>query len=137
MATTIESSEREIKYPQQAVYQTLSNLSNVEKYKEYIPAEQVKNLDVSQDHISVNTQLGDIELAIVERKEPQLIKFSTRKSPVSMDCHIQILPLTNTSCKMKLVVQANMNPMLGSMLKKPLEMGIEKVADLLQKINYE
>ena len=53
--TKIESTIREIAYPQQAVYNMLSDLSNIQKVQDKIPHEQVKDLTFTADSISIST----------------------------------------------------------------------------------
>jgi hypothetical protein len=49
---------------------------------------------------------------------------------------IQILPVTSDSCKMKLTIKAEISMFLKPMVSKPLNEGIEKLADILQNIPY-
>lgn len=135
--TKIESTIREIAYPQQAVYNMLSNLSNIQKVQDKIPHEQVKNLTFTADSISISTQMGAVKMVIVNREAPREIKFETQESPLPFNFWIQILPVSETSSKMKLTIKADLNPLIAGMVKKPLQEGIEKIADALQLIHYE
>ena len=135
--TKIESTIREIAYPQQAVYNMLSDLSNIQKVQDKIPHEQVKNLTFTADSISISTQMGAVKMVIVNREEPKKIKFETQESPIPFNFWIQILPVDETSSKMKLTIKADLNPFIAGMVKKPLQEGIEKIADALQLIHYE
>ena len=135
--TKIESTIREIAYPQQAVYNMLSNLSNIQKVQDKIPHEQVKNLTFTADSISISTQMGAVKMVIVNREEPKEIKFETQESPIPFNFWIQILPVSETSSKIKLTIKADLNPFIAGMAKKPLQEGIEKIADALQLIHYE
>ncbi|MFC2334610.1 MAG: SRPBCC family protein [Prevotella sp.] len=135
--TKIESTIREIAYPQQAVYNMLSNLSNIQKVQDKIPHEQVKNLTFTADSISISTQMGAVKMVIVNREEPKEIKFETQESPIPFNFWIQILPVSETSSKIKLTIKADLNPFIAGMVKKPLQEGIEKIADALQLIHYE
>ena len=135
--TTIESSIRQIDYPQQAVYSLLSDLGNIDKVKDRIPQDKIENLEFDHDSISVKTQLGAVTLAIVNREPPKEIKFETAESPLPFNFWIQILPVTETTSKMKLTIKADINPFMASMVKKPLQQGIEKIADALQMIKYQ
>ena len=49
---------------------------------------------------------------------------------------IQLLPVTEETCKMKLTLKAELNIFIKGMLQKPLQEGIEKMADVLQAIDY-
>ena len=135
--TTIESSIRQIDYPQQAVYGLLSDLGNIDKVKDRIPQDKIENLEFDHDSISVKTQLGAVKLIIVNREPPKEIKFETAESPLPFNFWIQILPVTETTSKMKLTIKADINPFMASMVKKPLQQGIEKIADALQMIKYQ
>ena len=148
--STFESSIRQIPYPQQNVYDKLSDLSNLktlkERYelmKDNMPeearkqAEAIKDLQFDQDSLTVNVPpVGTIRLKVVDREEPKCIKFETEQSPVPFNFWIQLLPVTTTSCKMKLTIKAELNPFIKQMVKKPLSEGIEKIADVLQMIQY-
>ena len=134
---TFESTIRQIDYPQQSVYQLLSDLSNIDKVKDRIPEDKVKDLTFDTDSIAINTPMGAVKLAIVERDEPKCIKFETTESPLPFNFWIQILPVTAQSSKMKLTIKADLNPFIKGMVSKPLQEGIEKIADALQAIKYE
>jgi len=135
--TKIESTIREIAYSQQAVYNMLSDLSNIQKVQDKIPQEHVKDLTFTSDSISISTPMGAVKMVIVNREEPKEIKFETQESPLPFNFWIQILPVDETSSKMKLTIKADLNPFIAGMVKKPLQEGIEKIADALQLIHYE
>ena len=134
---TFESTVRQINYAQQSVYQLLSDLSNIDKVKDRIPEDKVKDLTFDTDSIGINTPMGAVKLNIVERDEPKCIKFETTESPLPFNFWIQILPVTAQSSKMKLTIKAELNPFIKGMVSKPLTEGIEKIADALQAIHYE
>ena len=135
--TKIESTIREIAYSQQAVYNMLSDLSNIQKVQDKIPQEHIKDLTFTSDSISISTPMGAVKMVIVNRDEPKEIKFETQESPLPFNFWIQILPVDETSSKMKLTIKADLNPFIAGMVKKPLQEGIEKIADALQLIHYE
>ena len=137
MSSKIESSVRQIPYPQQSVYDMLSDLSNIEKIRDRIPEEKVKDLTFDHDSVSVSVDMvGSVTLQIIEREEPKCIKFETTNSPVPLNLWIQILPVTEESSKMKLTVKVDTNPFVAKMLEKPLREGIEKVAEGISLIKY-
>ena len=135
--TRFESSVKQIPYPQQAVYDMLSNLENISKVMDRVPADKIKDISFDRDHVSMSVDpVGAIKLAVCEREEPKCIKFQTEKSPVPFYVWIQMLPVTDTTSKMKLTIKADVNPFVGGMVKKPLQEGIERIADALQMISY-
>lgn len=138
MSTKFESTVRRIPYAQQTVYNALSDLRNLEKVRDKIPEDKLENLSFDSESITFKAPMvGDIRLRMVEREEPKTIKFETEKSPVPFNFWIQLLPMEADTCKMKLTIRAELNPFIKGMVQKPLQEGIEKIADMLQMIHYE
>ena len=134
---TFESTIRQINYPQQNVYNLLSDLSNIERIKDRLPEDKIKDLTFDENSISISSPMGAVKLNIIEREEPSCIKFETEKSPLPFNLWIQILPVDEASSKIKLTIKAELNPFIKGMVSKPLQEGIEKIADALQMIKYE
>ena len=133
-----ESSVKQIPYPQQSVYEKLSDLNNLETVKDRMPEDKASELEFTQDTISINIPpVGKISMQVIEREEPKTIKFQTLQSPMPFNLWIQLLPVTDTSSKMKLTILADINPFIKAMVSKPLQEGIEKIADMLAMIHYE
>ena len=137
MTRKFESSIRVIPYTQQTVYDSLSNLENLGKVKDRIPEDKANGLTFDANSIGINTPMGAVKLVIVEREAPKCIKFETAESPLPFNFWIQILPVSETTSKMKLTIKAELNPFIKGMVSKPLTEGIEKIADALQAIHYE
>jgi len=136
--STFESGVKQIPYAQQKVYNYLSDLTNLERIKDKIPQDKLQNFSFDSDSISISVApIGEITLRVVNREEPKTIKFQTEKSPVPFNFWIQLLPVSEDSCKMKLTIKAELNPFIKGMVEKPLKEGIEKIADALAIINYE
>ena len=117
--TKFESSVKQIPHSQESVYKTLSDLNNVQRLKERLPEgstgdadmdkvkERLQNITFDQDSLSVNVEpVGQISMRIIERDEPKTIKFESDNSPLSFNFWIQILPVTESSAKMKLTIYA-------------------------------
>ena len=134
---TFESSIRQIDYPQERVYALLSDMNNIDKVKDRIPEDKANGLTFDTNSIGINTPMGAVKLVIVEREAPKCIKFETAESPLPFNFWIQILPVSETTSKMKLTIKAEINPFIKGMVSKPLTEGIEKIADALQAIHYE
>ena len=136
--TKFESSVRQIDAPQQKIYDTLSNLENLEKVRDRIPEDNADDISFDNDSISVRVNpVGMVKFKIIEREEPKTIKFEAEGSPVPVNFWIQILPVEETTAKMKLTIKADIPFFMKGMVQKPLEQGIEKIADILQMIKYE
>ena len=137
-ATKFESSIKQIPYPQEAVYRNLSDLRNLEKVRDRVPEDKVKDFAFDEDTVSLNVApVGELKLRICDREEPKCVKFETVQSPVPFNVWIQVLPVTADTSKMKVTVKAELNPFIRGMVSGPLQDGVEKIADALAQIHYE
>lgn len=133
-----ESSVKQIPYSQTAVYRSISDLSHLEKVRDRVPTDKVKEFVFDADSVAVNMPpVGEIRLRIVNREEPKCVKFETVQSPMPFFLWVQMLPVTETSSKMKVTVEADIPLMLKAMVSGPLKDAVEKVADALASIRYE
>ncbi len=132
-----ESSVKQIPYPVEDVYRNISDLSNLEKVRDRIPEEKVKDFSFDSDTVSVNVDpVGQLKLRICEREENKCVKFETEQSPLPFNVWVQVLPVTETTSKMKVTVKADIPFMLKGMVSGPLQDGVEKIADALSQIPY-
>ena len=133
-----ESSVKQIPYSQTAVYRSISDRSHLEKVRDRVPTDKVKEFVFDADSVAVNVPpVGEIRLRIVNREEPKCVKFETVQSPMPFFLWVQMLPVTETSSKMKVTVEADIPLMLKAMVSGPLKDAVEKVADALASIRYE
>lgn len=152
-----ESSIKIINYSQECVFGKLSDLNNLSVIQErmedpafrsaiktQVPedkmeqiAERVREMKFDTDSVSCNVSpLGEVSLRIIDRDHPKCIKFETVNSPIPLNLWIQLLPVSESQCKMKLTVRADLNPFIKAMVSKPLKEGVEKLADMLAMIPY-
>ena len=135
--TKFESSVKQIPYSQEAVYNNISDLRNLEKVRDRVPEDKVSDFTFDEDTVGLNVQpVGELKLRICEREEPKCVKFETVQSPVPFNVWIQVLPVDEQNSKMKVTVKAELNPFIKSMIEKPLQEAIEKIADALALVQY-
>ncbi|MBO4802219.1 MAG: SRPBCC family protein [Bacteroidaceae bacterium] len=157
--TTFESTVKQIHFPQSAVYNKLADLNNLAVIQERVsdPAfieqlrasgqvpedkigqivEMASQLQFTTDTVTLpNSPLGAITLRIVERDEPKCVKFAVEGAPIQANLWIQVLPTNTYESKMRCTVGAELNFLMRQMAKKPLQEGIEKLADMLAMIPY-
>ncbi len=135
--TKFESSVKMIPYPQQAVYDNISDLRNLDKVKDRVPEDKLSDFKYDEDTVSlvVNT-IGELKLRICDREEPKCVKFETEQSPVPFNVWIQMLPVDEQTSKLKVTVKAELNPFIKSMFEKPLQEAVEKIAEALSQVQY-
>ena len=63
-------------------------------------------------------------------------KFESEKSPVPMNLWIQILPVEAGQAKLKVTIRAEVNMFMKAMVAKPLQDGVDKLAEMLSMIPY-
>lgn len=132
-----ESSIKQIPYSQKSVYDCISDLSNLERVRDRVPADKIQDFQFDQDTVSISAApVGEIKLHIIDRNEPKCVKFETVQSPVPFYLWIQVLPVNETSSKMKVTVDADIPFMLKGMVSGPIQEGVEKIADALAMIPY-
>ena len=135
--TKFESSVKQIAYPVADVYRNISDLSNLERVRDRVPEDKLNSFAFDRDTVSLNVDpVGDIKLRIIEREEGKCVKFETEQSPMPFNLWIQVLPVTETTSKMRVTVQADIPFMLKGMVSGPLQDGVEKIADALAQIPY-
>ena len=138
----IESGVKHIPYPQESVYAKVSDLSNLRTLIDQIPEDQkqninLENLECTPDRVSTTVSpVGKIELAIVQREPVKCVKMETLQSPINLTVWIQIVSTGDSSCKIKLTVDADLNIFMAKMVEKPLTEAVEKLADTLAVLPY-
>lgn len=149
-----ESQIKAVPFSQSAVYAKLADLTNLSVIKERfddpavqekIPTDKinevrsaVQQMEFTTDTVSVPAgPIGTVSLQIVDREPEKCVKFSSTNSPVGFKLWIQMLPTGETSSKMKVTIDADLNFFMKQMVGPHLEKGVDKFADMLAMIPYE
>jgi carbon monoxide dehydrogenase subunit G len=146
-----------IPHPQKKVYEYLSDLNNLAQVKERLkdPAfqdklqqeadkynagdlrEKLDKISFDRDSMSFSgSPVGDVCLRIIEREEPKTIKFEGEHTPIAVNLWIQLVPIDENSCKMKLTLRAELNMFIRGMVSKPLQQGVDNIANVLATLPY-
>ena len=146
-----------IPHPQKKVYEYLSDLNNLAQVKERLkdPAfqdklqqeadkyntgdlrEKLDKISFDRDSMSFSgSPVGDVCLRIIEREEPKTIKFEGEHTPIAVNLWIQLVPIDENSCKMKLTLRAELNMFIRGMVSKPLQQGVDNIANVLATVPY-
>ncbi len=136
--TEFVSEIKTLPYNEEDVYTILSDLTNLERVRDKIPADKIQDIVFDSDSCSFSVSpVGKVKFSIVDREPCKTIKFSADESPMEVSMWIQLKQSGENDTKMKLTVKAQLNPFLKPMLSKPLQDGINKIADILSKIQYK
>lgn len=126
-----------IPYSDADVYAVLSDLNNLELAKDKIPQDKVKDFSFDTDSCTVSVDpVGKIKFVVVEREPNKTIKFQAEQLPFGVNMWIQLVSSGETETKLKMTIRAELNAFVAPMVSKPLQAGIEKVAELLSKLPY-
>lgn len=130
-----ESSVKYVPYSQERVFNKLSDLSNLESVRDRL-ADKVQGMEFDRDTLSFSVQGVNITLRIIEREPCKCIKFASEKSPVPLNLWIQVLPVEAEQAKLKVTIRAEVNLFMKAVVSKPLQEGVDKLAELLSMIPY-
>ena len=137
-----ESTVKHVPYSQERMYNKLSDLNNLESVRERLDMLKEKldgkleDMAFDRDSLTLKVQGITLTLRIIEREPMKCIKFEGDKSPIPLNLWIQILPVTDNEAKMKVTIRAEVNMFMKAMVSKPLQEGVEKLADMLAMIPY-
>lgn len=132
-----ESPIKEIPYSQERVYAKISDLSNFEAMKDKLPQDKVKDLTFDSDSLSFSVSpVGQISLKVVERTPNSCVKFETVTSPLPFTLWVQVVEVNDMQSKIKVTIDASLNPFIKGMVQKPLKEGLEKMVTILSMIEY-
>lgn len=149
-----ESQIKQVPFSQSAVYAKLSDLTNLAVIKERIddpnvqakiPADKIEEVRNAVNQMEFTTDtvsapagpIGTIAVQIVDREPEKCVKFTSSNSPVSFKLWVQVLPTGDTSSKLKVTIDADLNFFMKQMVGSHLEKGVDKFADMLAMIPYE
>lgn len=126
-----------IPYSDQDVFSVLSDLRKLDLIKDKIPQDKIKDFSYDQDSCTVTVDpIGKVRFVIVEREPNSTIKFEAEQLPFKLNLWIQLKQSTTEETKMKLTVKADINAFLKPMISKPLQNGLDKMAETLGTIPY-
>lgn len=126
-----------IPYTDTDIFAVLSDLNHLELAKDRIPQDKIKDFSFDKDSCTVTVDpIGKVKFVIIDREPSKTIKFEAEQVPVALNMWIQLQSSGDTETKMKLTIKADLNPFLKPMVSKPLQQGLDKVADILSSLPY-
>lgn len=119
------------------VYTILSDLNNLELVRDRIPEDKIKEFSFDKDSVTITVDpVGKVKFNVVEREPNKTIKFESEQLPFTLTMWIQLVSKGEADTKMKLTLKADLNPFIKPMVSKPLQQGLDKVADTLAQLPY-
>jgi carbon monoxide dehydrogenase subunit G len=131
------SEVRTIPHNDEKVFTMLSDMTNLERVKEKIPQDKIKNFTFDADTCSFTVDpVGAVTFQIIEREPNKTIKFTTVNSPVPLLMWIQLKQVADNDTKMKMTVRADLNPFFKTMVAKPLQDAVDKMSEIIANLPY-
>lgn len=135
--TEFVSEIKQIPQNDERIYAMLSDLSNLERIKDRIPQDKIKDFEFDSDSCSFSVSpVGKITFQIVDSEPCKTIKFQTTNSPVPLFLWIQLKQVQEMDTRMRLTVRAELNSFLKPMVSKPLQDALDKISTVLASLPY-
>jgi carbon monoxide dehydrogenase subunit G len=121
-----------------AVYAVLSNLENINRFRDAIPQEKIQELEISSDRIRFKVEgLGQkIAIVILEKEEYKTIKFGAENLPIPFNVWIQLKQVAEMDTRIRITVKTDMPAMFKMMFDKKIQQGLDQAIDMLCQIPY-
>jgi len=132
----IESKIGVVKQPAEKIFNYISNFNN---FSQLIPEDKVKDFESTDDTCKFKVEgIGQAGLRIIEKDPHKLIKISSdEETTFDLLLWIQIKELEPGDSRIKITTEVRLNPMMASMVKKPLKNFVDTLIDQAEKINYD
>lgn len=124
-----------IPYSDEKVYNFLTNFDN---FKKLIPQDKITNWQSDADSCKFTVNpIGDTGVRIIEKEPNKLVKLKgIEESKFDFTFWMQLKSVDENDTRMKLTLEASLNPMLEMMAKKPLQEFLDKVIDQLEQFKF-
>jgi carbon monoxide dehydrogenase subunit G len=121
-----------------AVFAVLSNLENINHFRDMIPQDKIQDLEISSDRIRFKVEgLGQkIAIAILEREEYKTIKFGAENLPIPFNIWIQLEQVAELDTRIRITVKTDMPAMFRMMFDKKMQQGLDQAVDMLCQVPY-
>lgn len=132
----LESKIGKVSYTDEKVYNFLTDFNN---FKNLIPEDKVSDWQSDENSCSFSVNpIGKTGIKIIEKEPYKLIKLSSLEDDkFHFTFWVQIKMLEEQDSRIKLTLEANLNPMMQMMAKKPLQEFLDKLIDQLDKYNFD
>ena len=120
MTEEFVSEVKQIPHNDERIFTMLSDLSNLERIKDRIPQDKIKNFEFDSDTCSFAVDpVGKITFQIVEREPNKQLK-----------------QVAEDDTRLKITVRADLNPFLKPMVSKPLQEAVDKISTVIASLPY-
>ena len=121
-----------------AVFAVLSNLENINHFRDVIPQDKIRELEVSSDRVRFKVEgLGQkIAIVILEKEEYKTIKFGAENMPIPFNIWIQLKQVAELDTRIRITIKTDMPAMFKMMFDKKMQQGLDQAVDMLCQVPY-
>jgi predicted DNA-binding ribbon-helix-helix protein len=131
----LESKIGKINNSEEEAYNFLSSFDNFQKF---IPEDKIQNWQATENSCRFKIEgIGETEMKIIEKEPFKLIKIAGEESgEIEFNFWIQLKQIAENDTRIKLTIQAHINPMFQVVVKKPLKNFLDTLVEHIEKINF-
>ncbi len=131
----LESKIGKVSYSDEEVYNFLTDFNN---FKNLMPEDKVSNWKSDENSCSFSVNpVGKTGIKMIEKEAFKLIKLSSLENDkFNFIFWVQLKMLEEKDTRIKLTLEADLNPMVEMMAKKPLQEFLDKLVAQLEKYNF-
>ena len=120
------------------VFSVLSNLENINHFKDVIPQDKIKELEVTPDRIRFKVEgFGQkVAIGIVDREEYKTIKYGAESLPIPFNVWIQLKQVAELDTRIRITIKTDMPAMFKMMFEKKIQQGLDQAIDMLCQVPY-
>ncbi len=133
----IESKTGTIDQPSDKIFNYLADFRN---FEHIIPQDKIYDWKAGEDQCEFSVPgIGEATMKIVEKEPYKLIKITGDANQGNYHFYLwtQLKQSEESVTKMKLTIQADLNPMLEMMAKKPLKNFVDLLIDQMEAFAFE
>jgi hypothetical protein len=129
--TTYES-KTAVNQPKAKIFEQISDMRNLEKYKAAFPQQSVGEMTFAQDFITAEIpQFGQTTIRLTEKIEQKTLKFVLENLPVNANFYVNLYEIQPEKTQIQLTLEANIPFFVRPVIDEKLRTGINKAAELL------
>lgn len=120
------------------VFAVLSNLENINHFRDVIPQDKLQDMEVSSDRVRFKIEgLGQkITISIVEKEEYKTIKYGAESLPVPLNVWIQLKQMAENDTRIRITIKTDMPAMFKMMFDSKIQQGLDQAIDMLCQVPY-
>jgi hypothetical protein len=136
--TEFTSAIKTIPCNDERIFTILSDLTNLERVKDRIPNDKIKDFTFDRDSCSMEINpVGKVIFTVINREPNKTVKFEASNSPVPLNLWIQLRPVSADVTEMKMTVRTDLNPFLKPMVSKPIQEALDRISDIIATFPYK